>query len=192
MTDIEEKVSAIQYILTPEQLKTFEKHQHYGNLLDTVGTLERKLDIAVKALDKLARLGNGAHYGNSDGNIIAQEVLAQIKERKEQPMTDKFDWEQKFEDLSRYTPKYLSENTSTDFWERLYQAFRARMMEEQQRNLPPAMTHADEALQSLEDRKTAECAGTDSASVEQASSAKSYEEFEKWYNAVNGCNAFDI
>lgn len=30
----------------------------------------------VEALEKLARLGNGDKYGNSDGNLIAQAALA--------------------------------------------------------------------------------------------------------------------
>ena len=33
----------------------------------------------VDALEKLARLGNGESYGNSDGNIIAIEALAKVK-----------------------------------------------------------------------------------------------------------------
>lgn len=37
---------------------------------------------AVEALEKLARLGNGDRYGNSDGNIIAQEALAKLEEGK--------------------------------------------------------------------------------------------------------------
>ena len=31
------------------------------------------------ALEKLARLGNGNEYGNSDGNCIAQEALKELK-----------------------------------------------------------------------------------------------------------------
>jgi hypothetical protein len=34
---------------------------------------------AVEALEKLARLGNGDQYGNSDGNRIAQQALAKIR-----------------------------------------------------------------------------------------------------------------
>lgn len=34
----------------------------------------------VEALEKLARLGNGSEYGNSEGNRIAQEALARHKE----------------------------------------------------------------------------------------------------------------
>ena len=31
-----------------------------------------------EALEKLARLGNGEHYGNSDGNMIARAALALV------------------------------------------------------------------------------------------------------------------
>ena len=41
--------------------------------------LEAKLAKAVGALEKLARLGNGDHYGNSDGNMIARATLAELK-----------------------------------------------------------------------------------------------------------------
>lgn len=33
----------------------------------------------VEALEKLARLGNGEHYGNSDGNMIARDALSKSK-----------------------------------------------------------------------------------------------------------------
>jgi len=33
-------------------------------------------DALVEALEVLAKLGNGEHYGNSDGNVIAQRALA--------------------------------------------------------------------------------------------------------------------
>lgn len=32
-------------------------------------------DKMTSALEKLARLGNGDRYGNSDGNVIAQQAL---------------------------------------------------------------------------------------------------------------------
>lgn len=35
----------------------------------------------VKALEKLARLGNGDQYGNSEGNMIARAILAKHKEQ---------------------------------------------------------------------------------------------------------------
>ena len=36
----------------------------------------------VAALEKLARLGNGEHYGNSDGNMIAHAALSKYKGAK--------------------------------------------------------------------------------------------------------------
>ena len=36
----------------------------------------------VEALEKLARLGNGEHYGNSDGNVIACTALSKYKGAK--------------------------------------------------------------------------------------------------------------
>jgi RecJ-like exonuclease len=41
--------------------------------------LAEKLTKAVEALEKLARLGNGDRYGNSDGNMIARATLAELK-----------------------------------------------------------------------------------------------------------------
>ena len=35
------------------------------------------------ALEKLARLGNGERYGNSDGNMIARDALAKFKGAKQ-------------------------------------------------------------------------------------------------------------
>jgi|DEB0MinimDraft_6_1074348.scaffolds.fasta_scaffold06150_8 hypothetical protein len=40
---------------------------------------EHRLAKAVEALEKLARLGNGDLYGNSDGNMIARTTLAELK-----------------------------------------------------------------------------------------------------------------
>lgn len=36
----------------------------------------------VEALEQLARLGNGEHYGNSDGNMIARDALSKYKGAK--------------------------------------------------------------------------------------------------------------
>lgn len=35
-------------------------------------------NIMFYALDRLARLGNGELFGNSDGNIIAQKAISQV------------------------------------------------------------------------------------------------------------------
>ena len=45
-----------------------------------VDELEKKLAIAISALDRLQRLGNAPHIGNSVGNNIAADVLKQIME----------------------------------------------------------------------------------------------------------------
>jgi hypothetical protein len=41
--------------------------------------LQKENERFREALEKLARLGNGEHYGNSDGNCIAIEALAKDK-----------------------------------------------------------------------------------------------------------------
>jgi len=48
-------------------------------MLDRIEELEAKLEKAVESLEKLARLGNGDLYGNSDGNMIARATLAELK-----------------------------------------------------------------------------------------------------------------
>ena len=40
-------------------------------------TLARMAEAMLAALDALAKLGNGDSYGNSTGNVMAQEVLAE-------------------------------------------------------------------------------------------------------------------
>ena len=46
---------------------------------------QEALKMAIEALNKLARLGNGDSYGNSDGNCIAIKTLKAIEEALEQP-----------------------------------------------------------------------------------------------------------
>ena len=48
-------------------------------LISRIEKLEADLLIALEALEKLARLGNGDHYGNSEGNMIARSTLAVLK-----------------------------------------------------------------------------------------------------------------
>jgi hypothetical protein len=50
----------------------------YWARVKTCEELEAKLAKAVVTLDKLARLGNGEKFGNSDGNMIARAALAEI------------------------------------------------------------------------------------------------------------------
>ena len=49
---------------------------------DMIEDLEAKLEKAVRSLEKLARLGNGGLYGNSDGNMIARIALAELEGEK--------------------------------------------------------------------------------------------------------------
>ena len=48
-------------------------------LIVRIEELEVELEIALEALEKLARLGNGDHYGNSEGNMIARNAIAVLK-----------------------------------------------------------------------------------------------------------------
>ncbi len=43
-------------------------------------SLKEFLKPVVEALEKLSRLGNEPHLGNSNGNVIAQEAIAHLKE----------------------------------------------------------------------------------------------------------------
>jgi hypothetical protein len=51
---------------------------------DRIEELEAKLAKAVEGLEELARLGNGDRYGNSYGNMIAREYLAELTGGKNQ------------------------------------------------------------------------------------------------------------
>jgi hypothetical protein len=55
--------------------------EHTQTLAAEMVLLRAKLTTARAALDKLARLGNGAYFGNSDGNVIAQKALAATEEK---------------------------------------------------------------------------------------------------------------
>jgi hypothetical protein len=58
-------------------------HHAIHNQHARIEELEAKLAKAVEALEKLARLGNGDRYGNSDGNTIARTTLAELKGEKD-------------------------------------------------------------------------------------------------------------
>lgn len=48
-------------------------------LVKRIAELEAQQAVLGKALEKLAKLGNGARYGNSEGNMIAIAALAAVK-----------------------------------------------------------------------------------------------------------------
>ena len=58
---------------------TAELEHHKGKAEvweDAARAAQARVDELEGALDRLARLGNEPHYGNSDGNVIAQKALA--------------------------------------------------------------------------------------------------------------------
>lgn len=73
-------LKAFEYLINnPSSLSVsfmFTIAQLHG-FISTLGTPVNK--ELVIALEKLARLGNGDKYGNSEGNTIAQEALAKVK-----------------------------------------------------------------------------------------------------------------
>jgi hypothetical protein len=56
-----------------------ERDETFALMLDRAQAAEAKLAKAVESLEKLARLGNGDLYGNSDGNMIARTTIAELK-----------------------------------------------------------------------------------------------------------------
>ena len=74
---IEELEAKLDWVIT-------ERDETFALMLDRVQTAEDKLAKAVEALEKLARLGNGDRYGNSDGNTIARATLAELKGGKDE------------------------------------------------------------------------------------------------------------
>ena len=53
--------------------------EHYINNRSLTQT-QQKLEVALAALRRLACLGNGDFYGNSEGNVMAQKTLKEIEE----------------------------------------------------------------------------------------------------------------
>jgi len=49
-----------------------------GDKMSNEEISQRKINMAKAALEKLSCLGNGEHYGNSKGNVIAQEALKEL------------------------------------------------------------------------------------------------------------------
>ena len=64
---------------------TAELEHHKGKAEvweDAARAAQARVEALEGALDKLARLGNEPHYGNSDGNVIAQKALAATEQEK--------------------------------------------------------------------------------------------------------------
>ena len=57
---------------------SFDKSKEIASLKSEVDRLTAQIAEMQEALEKLARLGNEPHYGNSIGNQIAIEALAKL------------------------------------------------------------------------------------------------------------------
>jgi len=63
----------------PETLRLADEMESNGECMSAAAELRRLHEVnqeLLAALEKLARLGNGEHYGNSEGNMIAREAIA--------------------------------------------------------------------------------------------------------------------
>jgi hypothetical protein len=63
----------------PEALRLADELEMWTKGEPAAAELRRLHEVnqeLLAALEKLARLGNGEHYGNSDGNMIARAAIA--------------------------------------------------------------------------------------------------------------------
>lgn len=63
----------------PKVVQVYARDWDSVILADHIAEIKRQRDAAVEALRKLARLGNGDKPGNSIGNQIAIDALAEIE-----------------------------------------------------------------------------------------------------------------
>jgi hypothetical protein len=54
--------------------------------------LRKAAEMALEALEELAKLGNGQHHGNSDGNVIAQKAIPVLRQALAQPEQEPNNW----------------------------------------------------------------------------------------------------
>jgi hypothetical protein len=63
----------------PEALRLADEMESNGECMSAAAELRRLYAVnqeLLAALEQLARLGNGNHYGNSEGNMIARAAIA--------------------------------------------------------------------------------------------------------------------
>jgi uncharacterized protein YdcH (DUF465 family) len=74
---------ALEKITKQNMVQTMERIAHKALAdVDALQSTPDRVTGLVEALEKLARLGNGDRYGNSDGNVIAQDALRAWREEK--------------------------------------------------------------------------------------------------------------
>jgi len=61
-----------------------EAEAYVAELEDKLFKTEGLLAKTLETLEKLAKLGNGDRYGNSDGNMIARTTLSELKGEKDE------------------------------------------------------------------------------------------------------------
>jgi hypothetical protein len=69
----------------PEALRLADEMQSNGECMSAAAELRRLYEVnqeLLAALEKLARLGNGGHYGNSEGNTLARAAIAKAEGAK--------------------------------------------------------------------------------------------------------------
>ena len=77
--DLEAAADEIEHLTT-------DYNECYQELIETdlkSQGFEARIEVLEDVLDKLARLGNEPHYGNSDGNVIAQKAIAELELTRE-------------------------------------------------------------------------------------------------------------
>ena len=68
-------IEAKDYDMVMTAMQRFDDHCTPALILSLLAERAMLLD----AMHKLARLGNGDHFGNSEGNMIARAAIAQIE-----------------------------------------------------------------------------------------------------------------
>ena len=66
-----------QWMKEPEQYR-YLMVDRLNKMFEYIAALEADQEKAQAALEKLSRLGNEPHLGNSDGNVIAQKALSSL------------------------------------------------------------------------------------------------------------------
>lgn len=75
--DIWDLCESLEHRLAEIKRLERERNETSNTFMGQVKKLQAQLAVAREALETLAKLGNGQHYGNSTGNIIALAALTQ-------------------------------------------------------------------------------------------------------------------
>ena len=73
--DAEKINNVIEFLESPHLAYYIEHYSLQFAIVALIKDLQADNERMRTALEKLAKLGNGDRYGNSDGNVIAQDAL---------------------------------------------------------------------------------------------------------------------